>query len=217
MATPKGKPRGYFEYILALDCETTGLSYGDDPTLGHQAVSWGIIVADAATLKPIEEVYVEIKWNETSIQSRIDNPNFGKKAEEIHGLTFDYLEEHGVTEEEAAVIIASLIIKYWGPTVSVRTLGHNGTTFDLPFLRQLFRKFDLDVMFGNRHIDSFSVAFITVGAFNSDDLFNTMGLEQRDTHNSLDDARMALESVRRIRLLWESQIGVLAYNRNEDE
>ena len=65
MATIKGKPRGYFEKILAMDCETTGLAVNrDDPSydqekgIEYQSVSWGFIVANAQTLEPIEKIYI---------------------------------------------------------------------------------------------------------------------------------------------------------------
>ena len=110
------KPRGYFENLLAIDCETTGLDWnGDDPSNGHQAVSWGIIVANGITLEPIEELYLEIKYNEFSRKAREADPNFGVAAANIHGLTFDYLEQHGIDEVEAVEKIGNLIIKYWGP------------------------------------------------------------------------------------------------------
>jgi len=33
VATVKGKPRGYFQKVLAIDCETTGLAVNaDDPS-----------------------------------------------------------------------------------------------------------------------------------------------------------------------------------------
>lgn len=218
MSSPSNKPRGYFQYLLAIDCETTGLCFSNDspvhnPKTGeyHQAVSWGIIVADAKTLTPIDEVYVEIKWNDNSIKQRNKTPSFGKKAETIHKLTQNHLEINGVSEEEAVVTIANIIVKYWGTDNNIVTLGHNVHTFDMPFLRDLFRRNGVPLKFANRHYDTNSVGFITVGAFNSDDLFNTMGMEARGTHNALDDAKMALESARRIRLLWDAEVGVSAY------
>lgn len=212
------RPVGSFDYLLAIDCETTGLCFNSDdvtnnPNTGehHQTVSWGVIVADAQTLKPIEELYVEIKWNQLSKRQRQNNPNFGERAESVHGLSYDYLEENGVTEEEAVLAIGNLIMKYWGPKGNIRTLGHNVHTFDMPFLRDLFRRNGIELSFGNRHYDTNSIGFCTVGSFNSDDLFSTMGMEARQTHNALDDAHMALESARRIRTLWNDMVGIKAY------
>lgn len=217
--TDKKKPVGSFDFLLAIDCETTGLCFNSDspvsnPTTGeaHQTVSWGIVVADAKTLKPVEDLYVEIKWNSSSVIQRNKNPNFGVGAEKVHGLTFDYLEENGLDESEAVVAIGNLIMKYWGPKSSIRTLGHNVHTFDMPFLRDLFRRQEIELRFGNRHYDTNSIGFGTVGAFNSDDLFRTMGLAERGAHNALDDAHMALESARRIRALWNDMVGVNAYD-----
>lgn len=212
MATAKGKPMGYFDYLLAIDCETTGISFNsDDPSVGHQAVSWGIIVADAHTLKPIEELYVEIKWNDELKRKRAEDPEFGKQAERIHGLTLSYLDENGLDEEEAVLKIGELILKYWGPEVSIRTLGHNVHLFDLAFLKAMFRRHGIELRFGCRHMDSNSLGFGTVGSFRSDDLFTSLGLNERRLHNSLDDARMALESFRRVRVLWNNCVGVNAY------
>lgn len=211
MATTKGKPRGFYQFLLGIDCETTGLCFNsDDPTHNgdeyHQAVSWGIIVADSLTLKPIEKLYVEIKWNDKSIQQRLENPDFGKKAESIHGLTKSYLDENGVTEEEAVLKIGELLLKYWGPTVSIRTLGHNVHSFDLPFLRDLFRRQGIDLKFGARHVDTSSAGFVSMTSWTSDELFELFGFDQRGDHNALHDAEMALECARMIRLLTQKAI-----------
>ncbi len=206
------KPKGYFKKLLAIDCETTGLNWDtDDPSIGHQPVSWGIIVADAETLKPIEELYVEIKWNDESKAAQKADPEFGAKASSIHGLTSEYLEKHGILEEEAVIKIATLILKYWGPNTQVKALGHNVHSFDVPFLRAMLRRYGIDIPIGSRHYDSNSIGFCTVGAFTSDALFDTMGFDSRNAHNALEDARMALESCRRIRILWNANIGVNAY------
>lgn len=213
----QNKPKGYFEKILAIDCETTGINFVTDnplkpanPSDGHQAVSWGLIVADATTLKPIEELYIEIKWNEASKAARAADPEWGKGATKIHGLTYQHLEENGLSEEEAVVKIANLIIKYWGPTSAIKALGHNVHMFDIPFLQSLFLRHGIILPVGSRHYDSNSIGFIT-GAFTSDALFDTMGFDARDSHNALEDTRMALESCRRIKVLWDDYVGVRAY------
>lgn len=212
MSTVDDKPIGYFERILAVDCESTGLVFNnDDPSMGQQSVSWGIVVANGKTLKPIEELYVEIKWNDECKAARKKDSTYGKKAEKVHGLTYEYLEENGITEQEAVERIATLILKYWGPDNKICLLGHNVVTFDLWFLKRLFRKFDIELRFGNRHMDTFSLSMGTVGAFNSDDLFETFGLGERKTHNALDDAHLALEVYRRTKVLWKSKVNISSY------
>ena len=213
MASPKDKPRGSFDFLLAMDCETTGLCLNQDSpventTTGerHQAVSWGLIVADAKTLKPIEKMYVEIKWNALSKKQQRADAKWGTRAEQIHGLTHDYLEENGLSEEDAVAKIGELILKYWGPTVSIRTLGHNVHTFDLLFFRDLFRRQGIELAFGSRHYDTNSIGFATFGTFNSDDLFEAVGFEKRGDHNALTDAEHALETARRIRTIFQKAI-----------
>ena len=210
MASPKDKPRGYFKHLLAIDCETTGLCFGSDnpvydPKTGerHQMVSIGLIVADSETFKPVEELYLEIKWNDASKTQRKSNPEFGVKAEAIHGLTRRYLEDNAISEEEAVVKMGEMILKYWGPTVSIRKLGHNVHLFDLQFLRDIFQRHGIELSFGNRHYDTNSGGFMTFGTWTSDDLFEAVGFEARGDHNALDDARMALESARIIKLLFQ--------------
>jgi DNA polymerase III epsilon subunit-like protein len=213
MASPKDKPRGYFEKILAIDCETTGLCFSNDspvynPKTGerHQTVSWGVIVARADNLKPVDELYVEIKWNEESKKQRKKDPEFAKKAEEIHGLSREYLDKNGVTEEEAIVQIGSLIMKHWGPTNRVVTLGHNVHTFDMPFLRDLFGRYEVELKFGNRHIDTNSIGFVNWRTYNSDDLFNLVGFDDREQHNSLQDIQQTLEAARISRIIFQKAI-----------
>ena len=205
MSTLKGKPIGYFEKFLALDCETTGLAYNsDDPSYDpktgklYQAISWGFIVADAVTLKPIETLYLEIKWDGES--------EWNMGAQKVHGLSKEHLEKNGLTEEEAVVQIGSLILKHWGPDVSIRTLGHNHVSFDLWFLKRLMRKYGVELKFGNRHIDMSSIGFVNWNTFTSDQLFEAVGFDGRGAHNALDDASLSLEAARRTRLIFQTAL-----------
>ena len=208
----KRPPKGYYKYVLAIDSETTGLNWDtDDPSIGHQAISWGIIVADAHTLIPIEKLYVEIKWNSESDAAYAADPTFSIRAHESHGLTRAHLEEHGVPEEEAVIMILELILKYWGPTNQLHCLGHNVNSFDVPFMRAMFRRHGIEVKFSSRQTDSHSVGIALLESFTSDQFFSTMGFDARDAHNALQDAEMALECVRRCRVMWKDFVGLSAY------
>ena len=196
----KARQKGYFSKVLAMDCETSGLNFGYDPSVGYQAVSWGLAVADAETLKVIDTLYVEIKWNGTA--------KWEKKAEAVHGLSKEYLEKHGLTEEQALEEIANFIYQYWPPNDefstnrSVRCLGHNVATFDVWFMRQLFDKFDLPFHTGNRFIDSSTIGWAVFDCFNSDDAFELVGVVRDEhKHNALDDAIASLTLVRMTRKL----------------
>ena len=197
------KPKGYYSRILAVDCETSGFFSGqDDPSYNpqtkqeYQAVAWGLIVADADTLRPIDKLYLEIQWNGVSL--------WDSGAEAIHGLSKQHLQQNGVTEEPAVIEIANLILKHWGPNISNTSfLGHNVVSFDLPFFKRLIRKFGIELKYSHRHVDTNSIGFATVNTYNSDDLFDAVGLESRGHHNALEDAQYALEVVRRVRKLWK--------------
>lgn len=196
---------GYFQFILAIDCETTGLTFNTaDCSINDQAISWGLVVAKTNDLKPIDELYLEIKWNEQSKAKRREDPSFGRKAETIHGLTYEYLEENGIDEITAAHKINQLLTKYWGPNNIVRTLGHNVHMFDLPFLRGTLVRGGVERNFGNRHYDTNSAGFIALMTWTSNELFEMMGFDARNTHKAIDDAKMALESARRLRLLFQT-------------
>lgn len=213
MTTQKGKIRGSFDYLLAIDCETTGLCFNNPTPVynektgeRHQAISWGIVVADATTLKPIEKLYTEVKWNKSSKLQRKENGLFGTKAEQVHGLDFKHLEEKGISEDDAVVQIGNLIVKYWGPTTAVHLLGHNIQSFDLPFLRDLFERHEIPLRFGNRHYDTNSIGFATFGTFTSDEFFEAVGFEKRGNHNALTDAEQALEATRIIRTIFTNAL-----------
>lgn len=199
--TEEQKPRGYFTNVLAFDSETSGVALGmldptHDPSTGEtfQMVSVGLIVADVATLQPIDELYIEIKWNGESA--------WKESAEKIHGLSKSYLAVNGLTEEEAVAEIGTFLLKHFGPANCIHLLGHNVATFDRYFLAQLFAKYGIDLQFGNRHIDTYSLGVVLLGAYNSDDLFASLGLGVRDTHNALEDTRLTLAAARRLQKLF---------------
>lgn len=198
------KPKGYYNRVLVADCETSGFFSGqDDPSYNpktkqeYQAVAWGLIVADADTLQPIDKLYLEIQWNGVSL--------WDPGAQAIHGLSKQHLQQHGVSEETAVIEIGNLVLKHWGPGVSgINFLGHNVVSFDLPFFKRLMRKFGIELKYSHRHIDTNAIGFATIGTYNSDDLFEAVGMEVRGHHNALTDAKYALEVVRRVRTLWKN-------------
>ncbi|MGI0075901.1 MAG: 3'-5' exonuclease [Nitrosopumilaceae archaeon] len=199
------KLKGYFKYTLVLDCETSGIAFGaDDPSfdpkqnLPYQSVSWGLIVVESHTLKTVEEMYVEIMWDSVSL--------WQTDAENIHKLSKDHLTKNGLTQEEVVEEIGGLLLKYWGPDNAIPTIGHNVGSFDIFFLRRLFRKFGIELKFSHRQCDTNSVGFATFGTYSSDELFQALELPPRKTHNALEDARMALEVVKRVRKLWRTCI-----------
>lgn len=194
------KPRGYFENILALDTETTGVAIGQlDPTTRadgeyYQMVSAGFIIADVKTFKPIDKLYVEIKWNGES--------RWESRAEGVHGLSKKYLEKNALSEEDAVVEIGQFLLKHYSPESDLRLLGHNVATFDRYFLSHLFERHGIKLKFGNRHIDSFALGMTLLEAYNSDDLFEALGMQARESHNAMEDTEMTLKAVRMMKKMF---------------
>jgi DNA polymerase III epsilon subunit-like protein len=201
--TIEGKPDGWVQFVLAIDCETTGINYrSDDPSEGHQAISWGMAVASAQTFNVVSEpLYLEVKWNDECLDAKEKDRSFGTEAEKIHGLTLEYLEENGMPEEEAVTHIGSLILDYWGTDNSVMLLGQNVATFDLWFLRRALRNHGIHIKTAHRVIDTATIGIVILDSYNSDQVFETCGYSKRGDHNSLDDALMSLGVCRKVKNL----------------
>lgn len=205
MTTETKQPQGYFNRILAFDSETSGLFFGthparnpEDPTDRYQAVSWGLVVLDGE-LNQLDEMYIEIQWDGKS--------RWNKKAEEVHGLSKEYLAENGVPFEEAYVQIVNFLFKHWGTTPIV-TLGHNSISFDLEFFRSDLKEIDLTLKFGNRHLDSNTLGFTLFETYTSDQLFEALGQEDRgDNHNALDDIKRTIQAFRVSRAIAKQVLG----------
>lgn len=191
--------KSYFTRLLAFDSETTGLAFNNlDPTIDSETgelygmVSFGAIVVNAQTLRPIEELYCEIKYDTKFVWST--------RAEQVHGLSQKYLDANGMTERDAMIALNQLIERHWGPnggkeSGGIRLLGHNVQTFDRFFLKRAMDRQGIPISLGSRAIDTFSLGFVMFDAYDSNELFSLVG-EERAEHNALEDARLAVKAVR---------------------
>ena len=195
------KVKGYFSKLLVMDSETSGLEFNHyDPSLNptngetYQALSWGMVIVDTKSFKVLDTLYVEIKHNGVSLWS--------KQAEAVHGMSKEYLEEHGMSEEDAAVEIGEFILKHFGTGV-VHCAGHNVATFDIWFMRRLMEKFDIMFNTGNRFVDTNSIGFNCYDTYTSDQLFDLMGV-QRGSHNALEDALACVKVLKNTRHIYNT-------------
>ncbi len=191
------------KFGICLDWETTGATWGGDSSIKYQGISFGAIVFDTETFSEVESMYCLIKFNPEKYE-------WTEGAQRVHGLTIEYLEEHGVSQEDAAIQLIELIVKYFGTDSKVMFLGHS-PEFDRRFTNQLLStvEFEFSVERKNEdfaHIplhhvilDTSALGFITIGLYKSDLLFDRMGFEEREDHNALVDARQTLETCKIIR------------------
>ena len=192
--------------ILVLDCETSGINWesahshcNPNVALGYQSVAWGMVITDPAHYKPIDELYVEIKWNGKS--------KWDMSAEKVHKLSKEHLEEHGLSEEDALYDIIEFIMKHIDIKKPIYCMGHNVMAFDIPFFRDLLCRHNIKgLKFGHRHFDSFALSMGTVQELDSESLFNRLGLPERKTHNALEDTKYTLEVYRRIHRAWTKML-----------
>lgn len=176
------------QFGLAIDWETSGYSIPNYAEK-HQGLSFGAVVFDTKALTPVEELYCEIKYK--------DKYTWDDGAAAIHGLTKPHLAAHGVEQEEAAMLLGQLVLKYFGDT-KIMMLGHR-VHFDLAFTDQLMQTIELKFEYDPIKLDSASFAVLFLEVQKSDELFDLMGLPPRAAHNSLEDIVYTLESLRRLK------------------
>lgn len=200
------------DHALCIDWETSGAVFGGDSSKVFQGIAFGAVVFNTKTFEVIETLYRMVKFDETKYQ-------WSEEAEKIHGLSREHLAEHGVSQEDAAMDLIELILKYWGPTNKVMFLGHN-PEFDRRFTNQMTMSQNVEfcveaveenvearIQLHHVMLDTSATGFITMGLFKSDLLFDAVGLEERGEHNALDDALYTVETCKRIRLLVDTALG----------
>lgn len=177
------------KFGLAIDWETSGYSvpsYAKE----HQGISFGALIFDIATFEIVETLYLEIKFDSSKYK-------WDEGAERVHGLSREYLAANGVTQQEAATQLATMILKYIG-TDKIVALGHR-VFFDIEFTNQLMDSVGFALSWDPIKIDSAAIALTFLGVNKSDELFDLMGMPPRQEHNSLEDIVYTLESVKGVK------------------
>lgn len=187
-----------YRYGLVFDFETTGSFFDSRLKMGDkiQAIQLGATILRWDTMDVVDTFLVNIKYDSKYIWS--------SEAEAIHGLSREYLEEHGVSQEEAAIQFANFVLKWFG-TEEVMLIGHN-IIFDIEFLEQLLGPYDIMFKQAITKVDLAAVAYTLFGLHKSDDIFNLLGMPQREEHNALEDCIYTGEAIRMIRDMFLSAI-----------
>jgi len=185
---------------LAIDWETSGSAWGTDSSIDFQGISFGAAVFRLADFEPVETLYREIKFDDTKYK-------WQDRAQQIHGLSREHLEANGVTQEEAAVDLASMYLKYFTADEYVYILGHH-IDFDIKFTEQLLKPFDIMFNIGATRIDTSGTGLIMFGIHKSEELFQFLGLPPRETHNALEDTLLTLQAAKTMRQISNAALGI---------
>ncbi len=195
------------KYGLCIDWETSGADFGQDSSVNYQGIAFGAIVFDMTTLREVDSLYRVIHFNDTKYK-------WTEQAEKIHGLSREILATNGVSSEDALADLIEMMIKYWPPGFfatagnepesKILLAGHN-KGFDMDFTAQLFRDNEMEIVFHHVGMDSTMIAFAVSGEYKSDVVFDLFaGVDKRELHNALEDARAALTVLRNIREIFEN-------------
>lgn len=174
---------------LAIDWETSGYrapaNKGEGYADTHQGLSFGAKVVDMRSLDVVEELYLEIKYD--------PKYEWSDGAAKVHGLTKERLSS-GVTQEEAAMQLGNIIIKYFG-TDDVILIGHR-VYFDRDFTDQLFDTIGIKMKWHPTLIDVSAISTVMLEMSKSEAIFQILGMPPRKAHNAMEDISMSLEVLR---------------------
>lgn len=177
------------KFGLAIDFETSGYSL-PNYAASHQGISFGAAIYEIATFSIVETLYREIVFDDTKYEWTMG-------AQNVHGITREHLEIHGISQAEAAYDLGNLVVKYLG-TDKIPLLGHR-VYFDEAFTNQLMASIDVKFEYDPIRIDSAAIGLAFLGTGNSNQLFEACGMPPRLAHNSLEDITYTLKSIQAIK------------------
>lgn len=204
MAWQKGYSKAHpGKYGLLIDWETSGSNFGGDSSIDYQGLTFGAVVFDTTTFAEVDALYRELQFDDKKYK-------WTEGAEKIHGKSREYLAANGVSREEGLADLMELMLKYWAPGSKILVAGHN-VSFDNDFTAQLFRDHGLEEALKLHHvvIDTSGIGFVLIGEYKSDAVFSLLGgIEKREEHNALEDARATLAVLRNARQIFEGSLNV---------
>lgn len=191
------------QYVLAFDCETSGLVSGkksDNPAYDaetgeeYQAIEWGVCVVDLATFEVVDHLHTKVKFN--------PKMKWSTRAEAVHKNSIAQLEQDGVDEEDFICDFAELVSKYWGTSTPVIVMGHN-VQFDLAFIRRALKRHGVAIHFSNRMIDTNSIGMALARLASSDQMFEYFDMPPRGAHSALEDILMTILAAKNFRMIFD--------------
>lgn len=186
---------------LIISCETSGINLEDSRNPTHAGsdsyavISAGLIVIDEKFNK-IDELYVEIDYTD------IPNVSWSNDALKVNGFTIDHLKENGIPFYEVIEDVGSFILEHFD-THAITVIGHNTSSFTLPFFEAMFKRVDIDLNFSSHVYDLSTLGFALLGVNKKRDIYEMLGIKQ-GTRNALIDARNILKSFSTINKMWTS-------------
>jgi hypothetical protein len=114
------------------------------------------------------------------------------------------LEKIGVSREEAMERVLGAILEFWGPK-GIIVFGAHNAAFDMAFLQeQILKPAGVTLEFHQAKLDTAVLGMMLFGNGRSDFVFELLaGCDGRGAHNSLDDARFCLKSMRTAKQLFQ--------------
>jgi len=195
--------------MIVLDIETTGL----DPDK-HSVVSVGAVEFDPIKLgfksgnsksrhkisQPENQFYQECRiWEGAEIMP---------EALDVHGMS---REEITSSDKQSLENLMKLLLS-WVESCDYHTMAGHNVHFDLGFVKNSLRRYDLKNVFQQRVIDTHSLTWMHMvkqgkerptkdkhSAVSSDFVFKYVGIEyKRGDHNALEDAKLTAEAISRL-------------------
>jgi DNA polymerase-3 subunit epsilon len=168
------------ERILFIDTETGGINPDVDSLLSIGLVCWenGEILAK-------KEIFIKHK-----------EYHIVKRAQSINGITEEFLEKYGITEEMAINELLDFCKLNFSFNNRITIAGHN-ISFDVNFLKKLFKNNNLSFSkyFSHRFIDTASILMflsyankLPNGIISSSEAFKYYGIYIENRHSAVEDA-----------------------------
>ena len=156
------------KYILAWDVETTGLNAKED----------FIIQLAAARFDKETGAFIDgKKWYIKPAHNYTINP----KAQEVHGLTKEFIDANGIYFKDVAPTFFSMM-------GDADLLTYNGNTFDIKFLYEECKRWNIDMpIFGKKFYDAYAIECKMTPRDLSTTYKKYMGEELENAHDALSD------------------------------